>query len=131
MTLVVNLTASFICMARDACDITQCEPIGSAEHCHPERDNSHVIWEQSHMNSSQVKTCAVSTNPSRHGEQLPYISKDLELHGEPLLHVVMVPSLQLNTLVMSLPGGTGLGGWAHTLGDMGCRGTATLCCTSD
>ena len=35
------------------------------------------------MNSSQVTTCGASTNPSRCGEQLPYVSKDLELHGEP------------------------------------------------
>ena len=71
-------------MACDACNITQREPIGSAEHCYPERDDSHnVIWERSHMNSSQVKTCGVSTNPSRRGEQVPYVSEDLELHGEP------------------------------------------------
>ena len=32
-------------MARDAHDITQCEPIGFAEHCCPKRDDSHnVIW---------------------------------------------------------------------------------------
>ena len=70
-------------MARDARDITQCEPIGSAEHCRPERDDSHFIWERSHMNSSQVKNCGVSTNPSRCGEQLPYVSEDLKLRGEP------------------------------------------------
>ena len=65
-------------MAHDAHDITQCEPIGSAEHCHPKRDDSHnVIWEQSHMNSSQVKTCGVSTNPSRCGEQLPHMIQSL------------------------------------------------------
>ena len=40
------------------------------------------------MNSSQVNTCGASTNPSRHVEQLPHISEDLELHGEPLLHEV-------------------------------------------
>ena len=27
-------------MARDARDITQREPIGSAEHCHPEKDDT-------------------------------------------------------------------------------------------
>ena len=27
-------------IAHDACDITQCEPIGSTEHCCPERDNT-------------------------------------------------------------------------------------------
>ena len=40
------------------------------------------------MNSSQVKTCGARTNPSRCGEQLPYVSEDLELHGEPPLHEV-------------------------------------------
>ena len=27
-------------MAHDARDITQCEPIGSTEHCHPEKDDT-------------------------------------------------------------------------------------------
>ena len=38
-------THSQLYMACDAHDITQCEPIGFAEHCCPKRDDSHnVIW---------------------------------------------------------------------------------------
>ena len=87
MTLVVSLMVSYIWPMMLAISPSM-NPLGLLNTANLKGTTVTTSFGSNLMNSSQLKTCGASTNPSRCGEQSPYISKDLELHREPLLHQV-------------------------------------------